>query len=361
MFQSIRVVLLLLLGGLCSLAQANGSFRDCPVDPAALGCCDDGVDPLDLIWDLNPADTSGAPGEQLSLLFAASLASDSGCVIEGAVQFYDRLGAPVGEPQQVRLNATTQFQELLSSYGVPGGGRTGLANVADGEFKGCTAEEAASFSVTETQTDAAGQPRVAMRRPVYISLINGAGYTDRSDDMATPERQLREVDLACRSAVAAGQDDGVDPLDLIWDISGGGTSQAAGGSDLLILVTPRLLRCERHAADGRVVDFLPKVKLEAVVEDSLGNRFTDTVEVDAESPSAVLSYPYRGSGERVQQSVQLRAKMPSCQTGRPYDMDVKLYQVGAGDETLTSRVLGGVRYKVPPPRFEYNGDSTVEP
>ena len=81
----------------------------------------------------------------------------------------------------------------------------------------------------------------------------------------------------------------------------------------------------------------------------------------AESPSAMLSYPYMGSGERVYQSVQLKAKMPSCQTGRPYDMDVKLYQVGASDETLTSRTLGGVRYKVPPPQFEYNGESTVEP
>ena len=36
-------------------------------------------------------------------------------------------------------------------------------------------------------------------------------------------------------------------------------------------------------------------------------------------------------------------------------------QVGADDETLTSRALGGVRYKVPPPQFEYNGDGTVEP
>ena len=83
--------------------------------------------------------------------------------------------------------------------------------------------------------------------------------------------------------------------------------------------------------------------------------------MDAESQSAVVSYPYMGCGERVHQSVQLRAKMPSCQTGRPYDMALRLYQVGASDETLTSRVLGGVRYKVPPPRFEYNGTATVEP
>jgi hypothetical protein len=192
-------------------------------------------------------------------------------------------------------------------------------------------------------------------------LVNGIKLTDRSDDIASPEMPRREVDLACRSAAAAGDDDGVDPLDLIWDPSGGGSSQAAGGSDLLIFVTPRLVFCERRAADGRVVDFLPKVKIEALVDDSLGNRFTNTVEVDAESPSAVLSYPYMGSGERVHQLVQLRAKMPSCQTGRPYDMSVRLYQVGASDETLTSRELGGVRYKVPPPKFEYNGDSTVEP
>jgi hypothetical protein len=50
------------------------------------------------------------------------------------------------------------------------------------------------------------------------------------------------------------------------------------------------------------------------------------------------------------------AKMHSCQTGRPYDMDVKLYQVDASDQTLTSRALGRVRYKVPPSQFEYNGE-----
>ena len=348
-----RILVVLCCSGLSLAVHANGSFRDCPSSPVAFDR--DGVDPLDLIWDLDDGGTSGAPGEQLSLLFAAPLASGSGCRIEGAVEFYDAQGAPVGEPQRVQL-PPARFQDFLLSYNGYAGGREIVGYRARGTLTGCTVEEAASFSVTESQLDASGQPAVSVSRIVNNYAIGGSGNAGTPDYLATPGTPLREVDLACRSAVAAGDDDGVDPLDLIWDPSGGGSSQAAGGTDLLIFVTPRLLRCERHGADGRVVDFLPKVKIEMVVEDSLGNRFTDTVEVDAESPSAVLSYPYMGSGERVHQSVQLRAKMPSCQTGRPYDMDVKLYQVGASDETLTSRTLGGVRYKVPPPRFEYNGD-----
>ena len=353
---------MLLLGGLCTAAQANGSFRDCPASPvAATHSNGDSVSPFELIWDIDDGTTSVAPGEQLSLLFAAPLASDSGCQIEGEVEFYDGLGAPLGEPQTVHL-PPARFQDFLLSYNGSTGGRGIVGYRARGTLTGCTVDEAASFAVTESQLDPSGQTAVSMSRIVNNYAIGGYGDAGTPDYIATPEMRERKVDLACRSAAAAGYHDPVSPFDLIWDIDGGTTTQAAGGkSELLIFVTPRIMRCERRNSHGRVVDFLPKVKIEAVVDDSLGNRFTDVVEVDAESPSAVLSYPYMGTEERVYQSFRVTAKMPACQTGRPYDMVVKLYQVGAGDETLTSRALGGVRYKVPPPRFEYNGDGTVKP
>jgi hypothetical protein len=58
MSQSIRVVLVLLLGGLCTAVQANGSFRDCP---SVVAGTDDDVSPLDLIWDVADGTSSGTP------------------------------------------------------------------------------------------------------------------------------------------------------------------------------------------------------------------------------------------------------------------------------------------------------------
>jgi hypothetical protein len=83
MLQLFRVVLLPLL--LCVLSmgvQANGSFRDCP----SVANYRDNTSPVDLIWNVSASTTSGVAGGELSLLFAAPLASDSGCQIEGEVE-----------------------------------------------------------------------------------------------------------------------------------------------------------------------------------------------------------------------------------------------------------------------------------
>ena len=226
---------MLLLGGLCTAAQANGSFRDCPSVAAGT---DDDVSPFDLIWDVADGTTSVAPGEQLSLLFAAPLASDSGCQIEGEVEFYDGLGAPLGEPQTVHL-PPARFQDFLLSYNGSTGGRGIVGYRARGTLTGCTVDEAASFAVTESQLDPSGQTAVSMSRIVNNYAIGGYGDAGTPDYIATPEMRERKVDLACRSAAAAGNQDNVSPFDLIWDVSGGTTSQAAGGkSELLIFVTP---------------------------------------------------------------------------------------------------------------------------
>jgi hypothetical protein len=380
MLQLFRIVLFPLLCVLSVGVQANSFFRDCPSGTAATSYVN--VHTIDLSGG-EIRGSIGAPGEQLSLLLSTRLPSDSGCEIEAEVQYYNGLGAPVGEPQSIRLNATTQFQELLSSYSGSAGVREVKGYRAHGTLTGCTVEEASNFAVTESQLDATGQARTSDADALtwFLNLnsdeendsagvntfdfvlttkhvFGGSGDAGTPNYIATTESQQREVDLDCQAAASGHK--GVAPLDTIWDVFTGSTTQQTK-NELLIFVTPRILRCERRDSDGRAVDFLPKVNITVRLEDSLGNRFMDTVEVYAESPSAVLSYPYMVMGERVHQSVQLTAKMPSCQTGRPYDMDVKLYQVDDKGQTLTSRTLGGVRYKVPPPQFEYNGDGTVEP
>ena len=111
-----------------------------------------------------------------------------------------------------------------------------------------------------------------------------------------------------------------------------------------MFVTPKIIKCDRT---GRSGDSLPKVKVDVEINYSGGNKFTDNLELDASAPSALLSYPYLGSGERDYQSVKVRAYMPSCQAGRPYDLSARLFRVDAAGQTLAIQDLGGVRYKVP--------------
>jgi hypothetical protein len=117
MLQSIRVVIVLLLGGLCTAVQANGSFRYCPASPIA--GTDDDISPFDLIWDLDTGTTSDtrtgaavgfplsavlAPDNVLELLFVGSFAEDSACVLESMLVFADENSEPLAE-QPVELAA----------------------------------------------------------------------------------------------------------------------------------------------------------------------------------------------------------------------------------------------------------------
>jgi hypothetical protein len=116
---------------------------------------------------------------------------------------------------------------------------------ARGTLTGCTVDEAASFAVTESQLDASGQTAVSMSRIVNIYAIGGYGDAGTPAYIATPETPLREVDLACRAAAVARQ--AIVPTGFFTSFDSGSTSQAAGGySELLIFVTPRILRCERR-------------------------------------------------------------------------------------------------------------------
>jgi hypothetical protein len=162
--------------------------------------------------------------------------------------------------------------------------------------------------------------------------------------------------------VAVTSGDSVSPFQLIWDIDGGTTSKAVKQStELVILVTPvitparatpwgTVISCGETFDIARYdVDFMPKVKVEVVVEDNKGNSSTKTLELDADTQSAVLNYPYIDGGiSRHLQRVKVKAKGSSC-----YDLNATLYTVDdESGNTLTRQPLGGViRKAVPPPAF----------
>ena len=172
---------------------------------------------------------------------------------------------------------------------------------------------------------------------------------------------FRPIDLQCPASpvAAVSRGDSVSPFELIWDIDDGTTSQGVKQStELVIFVTPvitpanatprgTVMSCEETFETARYdVSFLPKVKVEVVVEDDKGNSSTKTLELDAETQSAVLNYPYIDGGiSRHLQRVKVKAQGSSC-----YDLNATLYTVDdeSGD-TLTKQRLGGVIRKAVPP------------
>ena len=112
MLPSIRIVSVLLLGGLCTVVQANGTFRYCPASPVAAVSSGDNVSPFDLIWDIDDGTTSQsprgaaagfplsavlAPDNVLELLFTGSFAEDSTCALEGTLVFADENSEPLDD------------------------------------------------------------------------------------------------------------------------------------------------------------------------------------------------------------------------------------------------------------------------
>ena len=378
MLQSIRVVIVLLLGGLCTTAQANGSFRYCPASPVA-EVSGDSVSPFQLIWDVSDGTTSQsrtgaaagyplsavlAPDNVLELLFAGSLAEDSACVLEGTLVFADENSEPLAE-QPVGLAGGDGMTFTLYQPKEETGHQLVRYRLKDGKATGCTREELKSIAVTATVLKrrpdieevcsglACAEPLENAPYRVFYSVANLPGAYPRS----------HPIDLQCPGSPVAdvSADDDVSPFDLIWDVSGGTTSQGVKQSTgLVIFVTPlppanarpwgTVMSCKQTFEMARYdVNFLPKVKVEVVVEDDKGNSSTETLELDAETQTAVLNYPYIDGGiSRHLQRVKVKAQGSSC-----YDLNATLYTVDdeSGD-TLTKQSLGGViRKAVPPPAF----------
>ena len=235
----------------------------------------------------------------------------------------------------------------------------------DGKATGCTRKELQSIAVTAT---------VLKRRPDIEEVCSGLACAEpledtlyrvffSREDLPGARSQLHPLDLQCPASPVAdvSADDDVSPFDLIWDLDTGITSKGVKQStELVILVTPVVMpanttqrgtvpSCEQTFETARYDgNFLPKVKVEVMIEDDKGNFSTKTLELDAGTQTAVLNYPYIDGGiSRHLQRVKVKAKGSSC-----YDLSATLYTVDdESGNTLTKQRQGGVvRKVVPPPR-----------
>jgi hypothetical protein len=145
----------LLLGGLCMTAQANGTFRYCPASPVAAVKPGDNVDPFELIWDVSDGTTSEsprgaavgyplsavlAPDNVLEVLFAGSFAEDSACVLEGTLVFADENNEPQDE-LPVSLAAGDGMTFTLYQPKEETGRQLVRYRLKDGKTTGCTRKE----------------------------------------------------------------------------------------------------------------------------------------------------------------------------------------------------------------------------
>ena len=367
-----RTLLVCLISGLSVAAQANGTFRYCPASPVA-DVSGDSVSPFQLIWDVSggvesqsprgpavgyPLSAVLAPDNVLKLLFAGSFAEDSTCALEGTLVFADENSEPQDE-LPVGLAGGDGMTFTLYQPKEESGRQIVRYRLKDGKATGCTRKELQSIAVTAT---------VLKRRPAIEEVCSGLACAEPLEN--APYRVFysvadlpgfRPIDLQCPASpvAAVSRGDSVSPFELIWDIDDGTTSQGVKQStELVIFVTPvitpanatprgTVMSCEETFETARYdVSFLPKVKVEVVVEDDKGNSSTKTLELDAETQSAVLNYPYIDGGiSRHLQRVKVKAQGSSC-----YDLNATLYTVDdeSGD-TLTKQRLGGVIRKAVPP------------
>jgi hypothetical protein len=393
-----RMLTGLLCSGLSTLVYAHDLIRECP--SSAIAISDQRIH-SELIWAVTdgtsacprktPGDALGlplaavlAPDSVLELLISGSFAEDTTCRLEGVFEFADQNGVPQEELPPVVLTGDG-FTFTLYQPTDEGSRQQVRYRLNEGKATGCTLEELSTIVVTATVLKrmpdveevcsglACAEPQSSQRlQPVFFQFPPGPTGAVARGNRVSPQPPLRPIDLQCR---AAGQrqirsGDNVSPSDDIWDLSGGTTSTGVKQStELLIFVTPKIVRpeaspsstvttCEeRTTRGGYAVDFVPKVKVEVLVDDDKGNQFTESLALDAETQSAILNYPYIDGGvRRYLQRVKVLAKGSPC-----FDVQATLYTVDAeSGNTLADLKLPAVVSKaVPPPAFA-GGDGATD-
>jgi hypothetical protein len=288
----------------------------CPASPQPFWEDDDKVNPLDLIWDLDDGGTAKVqPGDVAEILFAKYSGTEVSCQIDATVSYYNSNGEMVAQ-DYASLDSDDSLVAVERQFYTE---QTLIIDV-QGTASGCSKQDLRSFSVNigtlrEANEDVTPFSQVGFgsflvkqrqaRKPVFRRLLAADGY----DGMGKAGAVLQ---LACPGGGNPQPfyaDDGVNPLDLIWDLDDGGSSEASTEeTELLIFVTPRVLTepCRRQA-----VDFMPKVKIEVIVTDQDENEFTLLGEIDADHPIASFTFPSINGG-RKQHHFSVRARSPAC-------------------------------------------------
>jgi hypothetical protein len=349
-----RILTLLLCAGLSGLAHGDELIRECPSSLTAYSGGSN--DPSELYWDINGGTLSGALNELAEFVFGALIPPGSSCVIDGRMSFFDIHGNQLDTKKVIIDNAGTMLV-MERDFQPNGSTREYIRYAVNGTATGCTVEEAASFTPivshlkSKSGNDCSGtgcaETKTSMRLyPSYF--VHGTHIASTTPDyIANAEPPLRLVDLQCRASAKK-----IRPLGdrvLVTRIEDEETSQSVEeDSELVISASPRLFRpsCPEASAYYRT-----KIKLsfKYVAADNNGNTISDTIVLDKTNPLTTVSLPYLGSGERSYWKVSSSAQVEGCSSAQPADLSVNLnqYNIHTG-ETLTSRPLRGVSYKLPP-------------
>ena len=316
-YPKIRLALTLTTLLFCSTTLAQTLY--CPSNPQPF-YEDDGVNPLDLIWDLSDGGTAKVlPGDVVeTVLFAKYSGTESTCQIDAVISYYDSGGNLIAEdfPTLDSQNSIVAVERQLFT-------EQSLIFDVRGTASGCTRQELRSFSVntgTLRNDGAFVADAVAndfstftvksrqAHKPVFRRLIEYG--------MDGAARRGPVLQLACPGGGNPQpfyKDDGVDPLDLIWDLDDGGTSEAQSeDAELIIFVTPRVLFESCRGPDG---DFPPKVQIDVVVTDQDGTITMLEDELTASRP--IATFDFEGvNGGRKQYHFSVNARSPSCVAAR---------------------------------------------
>jgi hypothetical protein len=141
------------------------------------------------------------------------------------------------------------------------------------------------------------------------------------------------------SSATTYADDGIDPFDQIWDISGGGSSKTPGASRQLVITTREPTPMKLVAAIIKHFDIddhpvFPS-RLGGVVEGEAGTLYEQTFRLDSTHSTAILDLPV--SDSTGMQRARVRA------IGSP-DLWLKVTEadIDADGNTLSLRELPGV-------------------
>jgi hypothetical protein len=350
-----------------SVSIAHALTRFC--NSATPQYVDEGVDPLELVWDVDGGGSSDyvSPLDAIGVLNYLNLSPKSPCRINTVVTITDSASNIlfVGENELSDDNNIGALLRGIDKDEVRADSPFVFTSI-HGTAAGCTTEEVRTFSVVIEKSEA---PETA--DAIDPSLTGFGSFLVKKRETKTVRFSRfvnnkaiggdgKVVGPALQLDCPGGAkplpkyvDDDIDRLDLIWDVADGGTVQIGEDeqASLLVAVSPQVLNqtCEIPNRG----QFLPKVKIEMVVsypdgETTLGQE-TLTGELDIDNPAQVFDFPQAYNGGRKQYGFSARAVTPGCVAARggQVSMVLRTESETTGKTRVEQRLPIIVR-KVPP-------------
>jgi hypothetical protein len=337
---------------------------------SALPAAGEPIDPPDLFWDVHGGGVSDivSPSDAIVVLNSLSRSPNSQCQIETVVMITDIAGNVLDEIEgAIDNNGTLLALEREFSVGeIPAGQRSVVFTDIEGTATGCTTDELRSFSVVTQKLEAPEVEAGDLADEVNIKGF-GSFLVKKRDVRIAGFRHLVGNGAASGDGKAVGQalqldcpggtklvpkyaGDEIDPLDLVWELAGGGTSQIGEDehASLLVAVSPDVIN-QACWIPGRG-EVLPKVEVEITATYEQGPPERRTGVLDASNPAQFFPLVEGMAEERQQVGFSVRAISPGCVAahGGRVDITLRTESMAPGNATRVEQRLPVVVRKVPP-------------